>query len=370
MRTLSAIFMITFAAYLVVCLFTLLYGVETVVAALDSGDYSYTLYFVFVVFVPLATISGGALIGYYALLVATILISAIWLLLKSARRFAAELTMKGKSRDHSPFFDLCALMFAVLFVNTVIVVFLTVAGNAPTSPVERMEDWELLFILANASVWEELIARVMLIGLPLMVIDAFQREALRSPQRYILGGGIEIRRAQAMLVIISAVVFGLAHYEGWGSWKVFPAALAGMAFGYIFLKHGLTVAIMLHFSFDYLSMPLLLFEDATPFLLVVGLGVLLWIGLGMGFTIYFAIRIVEVITNKRYLDGSEPAPVGAAGPYSTPQWSESQLRQTQRQWHPSVGVGQGSFLCPTCGSGEAKWHDGGLLCLRCGRLFK
>lgn len=367
-RTLSAAIMISFGAYLAVCLFTLVYGIGIV--GPEIGDHSYTFYFVLLVFIPLGTIYGSALVGYYLLLVATILISAIWLLLKSGRRFTEELTMRGMARSHSPFFDLCGLMFAVLFVNTVIILFLTVSGNSPDSPVEELEDWELLFILANASVWEELIARVMLIGLPLLAVDAIHKGVLRPPQKYVLGGDIKIEWGQTALIILSATIFGLAHYEGWGSWKVFPAGLAGVAFGYMFLKHGLPAAIMLHFSFDYLSMPLTVFDDLFALHLIVALGILLWIGLGLAFTVYFTIRIVEFITKKKYLDEDVPAPVGAFGPYPLPSQATGHQPPLQRQWHPTAGVGQGFFVCPTCGSGEARWHDGGLQCLRCGRRFQ
>lgn len=366
-RTISAGLMLTFAVYLVLCLIVLVYGVGIV--GPEIGGHSYTLYVALLGLVSLVTISGSLLHAWYLFLVGAILISATWLLLKSYRKFFNEITFKGKVRDHSPLFDLCALMFAVLFINTFIVIFLTATGNAPTSPVEDMEDWELLFILANASVWEEIIARVLLIGLPLMVVDLFRRRGLQPVQKYLLGGGMPIAWTQATLVVISAALFGFAHFEGWGSWKVFPAGVAGVAFGYMFLKHGLASAIMLHFSFDYLSMPLTLFDDSLSLQLMVGLGLLLWLGLGLGFTIYFTIRIAEFVTKQKYLD--EAAPISSGAPGSQPPFTGQAYAQSpaHAQWHPTAGVGLGFFVCPSCGSGEARWHDGGLQCLRCGRRF-
>ena len=369
MRSLSAAFMITFAVYLVVCLFTLVYGIDIVYR--DIGDHSYTLYFVFFAIVPLITISGSLLSAYYLLVVAAIVASAIWLLFKSGRKFADELTMKGTARNHSPFFDLCGLMFAVFFINTVIVLFLTASGNSPQSPVDEMEDWELLFLLANASVWEELIARVAVIGIPLLMTDTlFLREPPRPKWRYILGGAVRIRWAEATLVIISAVVFGFAHYEGWGSWKVFPAGIAGLAFGYMFLKHGLPAAIMLHFSFDYLSMPITVFDDLIALQLLVALGVLLWIGMGLAFAVYFTVRIVEFIAGRTFMDEDGGVPAGAQGWGDERRQAPVPREGVERQWHPTAGVGRGLFICPACGSYEARWHEGGLQCLGCGRLFK
>ena len=369
MRTLAAAFMVTFALYLVVCLFTLVYGIDIVNR--DIGDHSYTLYFVFLAVVPLVTISGSLLLAYYLLIVAAIIASAIWLLFRSGRKFADELTMKGKARAHSPFFDLCGLMFAVFFINTVIVLFLTASGRTPLSPVDEMEDWELLFLLANASVWEELIARVAIIGIPLLMIDSlFLRRSVRSIWRYILGGALRIGWTEAALMVISATVFGVAHYEGWGSWKVFPAGIAGLAFGYMFLKHGLPAAIMLHFSFDYLAMPITIFDDLIALQLLVALGVLLWIGMGMAFTVYFTVRVVEFVTKRTFMDGDGGVPSGAQG--WDGEWRQPPPPQhgVERQWHPTAGVGRGFFICPICGSYEARWHEGGLQCVGCGRRFK
>ncbi len=366
-RTVSAWFMLSFVAYLLLCLAALVYGVGIV--GPEIGDHSYTLYVAFLGLVSLVTISGGFLHAWYIFLVAAIIASALWLFLRSLRKFFNEASFNGKARNHSPLFDLCALMFAVLFVNAIIVLFLTVTGDAPSSPVEEMDDWELLFILANASVWEEIIARVLLIGLPLLALDLARRHGLQPVHRYVLGGKIPIGWTQVTFVLISSAVFGFAHFEGWGSWKVFPAAVAGVAFGYMFLRHGLASAIMLHFSFDYLSMPLTLFEGSS-LTIVVGLGLLLWIGLGLGFTVYFTIRIVEFITGQKYLDEPVPSPAGQ-GVSQSPLIAAAQGQyQDGVQWHPTAGVGHGFFVCPSCGSGEARWRDGGLQCLRCGRQFK
>jgi hypothetical protein len=360
--------MMTFAVYLTICLIVLVYGVGIV--GPEIGDHSYTLYVALLGLASLVTISGGLLYAWYIFLVCAILASAAWLLLKSVRKFFDEASFKGRARDHSPFFDLCALMFAVLFINTVIVLFLTATGDAPSSPVEEMEDWELLFILANASVWEEIIARVLLIGLPLFAIDLVRRRGLHRVHKYVLGGGIPIAWTQATLVLASATVFGFAHFEGWGSWKVFPAGVAGVAFGYMFLRHGLASAIMLHFSFDYLSMPLTLLEDSVSLQLVVGLGILLWLGLGLGFTVYFTIRIAEFVMNQKYLDEAQTTAAGLGIAVPPPTGHAQVSHPGYPQWHPTAGVGAGFFVCPSCGSGDARWHDGGLQCLRCGRQFK
>src|SRR2546422_10904490 len=52
-------------------------------------------------------------------------------------------------------------------------------------------------------------------------------------------------------LIGSSVIFGLAHAPGWGWWKVIPAMVAGLRFGYLFLPHGIAAAILAHFVNDY-----------------------------------------------------------------------------------------------------------------------
>ena len=54
----------------------------------------------------------------------------------------------------------------------------------------------------------------------------------------------------SLFLLASSIVFGLAHGPGYGDWKIAPVAVAGLAMGYLFLRHGLHVAIMFHFATD------------------------------------------------------------------------------------------------------------------------
>jgi membrane protease YdiL (CAAX protease family) len=364
-RTISAIIMISFATYLAVCLFTLLYGIGIVSPELEF--WSFTLYVVFLGVYGLVTLSGGMLYGWYLFLVFTIILSAAWVFLTSARGFGKELTMKSEPRSHSPFFDMCGLMVAILFINTVIVLAMVGIGGEATNPTEDVETSELLLLLANASVWEELIVRVLLIGIPLLVIDAVAKRGFRKPHKYLLGGGIAIGRPEVFLIVVSSIIFGLAHLEGWGAWKVFPSGLAGVAFGYMYLKHGLAASILLHFSFDYLSMPLLVFEGSLSLALAVGIGILLWLGLGLVFATYFTIRIAEFLTGKTLFDspGGTPVPAPAGAPYTqSQQWSQ------HSNWTHAPPTSDDFFICPICGSTGARRLQGRRQCRSCGRLFE
>lgn len=380
-RMIAAIMMATFGVYLVVCLFTLVHGIDIVVPELEHR--SFTQYFAFIGVSPLVTMSGSVLQGWYFFLIAAILASAVWLLVRSGSRYIKEITMKAKPRDHSPFFDMCGLMFAIFFVNTVIVLTMSSLGSEPATPVEDTDTWELLFLLANASVWEELLFRVLYIGLPLAAAYVAMTRDFKKIPKYLLGGGITIGAAEVALVLISGILFGFAHFEGWGAWKIFPSGLAGVAFGYMFLRHGLAAAIMLHFSFDYLSMPLVVFEDSLGLLLVVGVGILLWLAVGAVFVVYYGIRLTEFVTKKTFFD--VPTGEGAIHPLlaqRSPQLVYGDGRGPP-QYPPRGATGAGTytvggrpigpdggFICPACGWTAARWLSGSLQCMRCGRIFK
>jgi membrane protease YdiL (CAAX protease family) len=53
-----------------------------------------------------------------------------------------------------------------------------------------------------------------------------------------------------VLIFISALLFGLAHWEGWtgswGYWKIIHAGITGLFLGYAFVKYGIESAIILH----------------------------------------------------------------------------------------------------------------------------
>ena len=373
--------MLPFAVYLVVMLLTLLGGISIVMS--EIGGHSFTFQIALIWLVPLVTISGVILEAWYLLLVVAIVVSAIWLFTRSWRKFSAELTGKGTARDHSPLFDLCGLMFAIFFINSVIVLLMLAGGSDPTAPSEDAEDWELLFLLANASVWEELIVRVLLIGVPLLIIGLVRSRSDMNPLRYLVGGRIDIGWVEAVIILASAAVFGMAHYWGWGAWKVFPSGLAGVAFGYMYLRHGLAASIMLHFAFDYLSLPITIYDVSIGAQLVFGLATLAWLAAGSVFAIYYATRTFEFVLGRRLLEDPADSAVatGVGRPYGygayragatqTGAWSSGRGSVTsESEGAPPFTTGERWFACPVCGSAEARWLDGRLQCLGCGRLFQ
>jgi hypothetical protein len=137
-------------------------------------------------------------------------------------------------------------------VYTIILYLFTVQQEVPDF--EAMPLWEQLHAFAEASVWEEVLTRVLLLGVPLMIYHVLTGRPERNRWRYLVGGGMRIDSAAFVLIVLQGLVFALAHVAGWDLWKVLPTVISGIAFGYLFLKKGLWAAIMLHFTFDYLGM--------------------------------------------------------------------------------------------------------------------
>ena len=379
-KTTAAIMMVTFLVHFVFTLFVLVYGIDIVWP--EIVHHEYPLFVVAPVLITFLTLSGDALGIYYLMIVTSILASAAWFFLKGSKGYWAEMTLKAKSREHSPVFEVCGLMFAGLFIDYVIVILLEVWGMSPSRPTEGSETWDLLFALANASVWEEIITRVLLIGTPLIAVDFLRRKWQPRLRAYVLGGGFKIGFPETILVIVSSSIFGFAHFEGYGLWKVLPAAISGVMFGYLFLKFGIWASVMLHFGYDYLGMPTQVFDSSTSLQTVTIVGLLLWLGLGAIFFVYYLTRIGEFLTGKKYMES--PAATAVQGGYQemwyvppqAPSYQDYSYNQSNygyqeapQQHAPAPGGHIGGYVCPSCGFTQARWIDGRFQCLRCGHLL-
>ena len=135
----------------------------------------------------------------------------------------------------------------------------------------------------NAAVWEEVIARVVYIGLPMAIIAAFCGKG-RDSLRFLLGG-FGLSKAAVVLIVVSALIFGFAHMSGWGLEKVLPTTLSGLIMGYAFVRYGVHVSIGIHFLTDFLGVianPDTMTLAAIFILAVLVLGILCLIDLLIG----------------------------------------------------------------------------------------
>ncbi len=154
------------------------------------------------------------------------------------------------------------------------------SGGIPTGEVTLPEDpFETLFLLSYSPVFEEIGFRVLPIGTllsaSLLLIGRAKANgsswmtrlklvvlALLYPERakklvgaktvgeFGVRGGISL--GEWMMVILTAIVFGLAHFGGgWQAGRISSAALQGLVFALTYLIYGVQAPILLHWFFNY-----------------------------------------------------------------------------------------------------------------------
>lgn len=136
------------------------------------------------------------------------------------------------------------------------IVYILVATSALTeTDTSILENVASIYKLMNASVYEELLCRVLLIGLPVALIVMLRKERDLPFYRYLLGG-FGFRGWMLPIVLISATFFAIGHTEGWGLWKIVPTFSMALVMGYLFVKHGVHTTILIHFLTDFMIGPI------------------------------------------------------------------------------------------------------------------
>ncbi len=390
----------------------------------------------------------GQFLAYYAFVVVALVASGLWYTLRErkqlAQAFRAPLeNISTRLRSMSGWVAIAQVWLATTFFQAALIILLEAVGASPSSPFTSTATnaWTLLWDYSAASVFEEIAFRMFLIGVPMAVaalvlraaragpgpgagVSGAGRSDLRGAVRYLWGGQLrkessrEARLAAGVLILLSGLLFGVAHAPGWGDWKVLPAFVVGLGMGYVFVRHGIGASILVHFATDgslALTLegiggdPLALFTNLFYLgLAVAGAGFLAW------YLLYgweelrdlrrsYGARIVRVpaaasnspppppgswgyappppaapASPSPY--GPSPPPAGPpAGPPQTwgaPPPSASPPGRSGMQlptgysptYHPPpYGFPPVRFQCPYCGWVEARYENRSFTCLRCGR---
>jgi hypothetical protein len=208
----------------------------------------------------LMTIRFSLLAQWHSIMIGAILMSAAALFIiegppfvRMARKSIAAGLLPPIRTDNA-LIMIFRMYMAILGFYIIYYAFLGAFTVEPEVPdFDEMPLWERLHAFAEASVWEEVLSRILMLGIPLMIYHLWTQEGKPS-WRYVVGGGFSIDTTVFVLITFQALVFAMAHVAGWDLWKVLPTMISGMAFGYLFLKRGLWASIILHFTFDYLGM--------------------------------------------------------------------------------------------------------------------
>lgn len=251
LRTVLSVACALVVAVLVFEIITLILNTPDVTEFLS--DKIYKLFLLLPMPTVIFSISGSVLQIYWILVVAAVLISAgyaIWKLI-FAIRSKKDRPVSEKLENTSLYWTGLVISLS-LFVNFVLLMITTAFGNEIVVP-DFGDKIEQMFLLAEASVWEELVTRFLYIGVPMAIISLIvtrKKESLKC-----LFGGFGMSKAALVLIIISGLIFGAAHYSGWDDqlWKVVATSIMGMLLGYVFVRFGLYAAILLHFINNYMS---------------------------------------------------------------------------------------------------------------------
>ncbi|MEM4161416.1 MAG: CPBP family intramembrane glutamic endopeptidase, partial [Thermoplasmata archaeon] len=251
-------------------------------------------------------------------------------------------------------------VFSVIVFITIVYNLLISAGNvSPETPdFETVPVWENMLLLAHASIYEEFAFRAVLLALPLFCIQLLVERKV-AVKRFFTGGQ-KLNMVSGTLLFLSSLIFGLAHaLYGWDVYKVFPAFVAGLGFGYLYLKGGIFASILLHFAFDYMDITYMLAvkEILTPVSEAISIpGIFLTVVVLM-----FAIAIGPIVIFAYFK--------GLLMKFELVSKEEKALEEKKVEGLITLQFSVGS--CPRCGATEARYIDGNTLeCLRCGERRK
>lgn len=296
----------------------LILGVEVFTAFYKSGYvfsnlYSYSNGFLILTPYPttMFTITGIPLQIYYVILLIVMTVSVAW----TVYMFIGPLRSYAANGDEGPIkntalFESATLFAALYVIELAFTMFLLLSG-VDIGPGVSGDDWELMFLLLDASVWEEVVSRILLIGVPMMAIVLILRyrnsdtvDDIADEEtpwwRYLLGG-FGMSRIAVVFIVFSALIFGIAHIPGWGLWKAFPTFLFGLIAGYLFVKYGVHVTIMIHFLTDYLSSFGWLAPNGNTFMVLFLLAIALF---GLVYVWVYVKRCASYLKNE-FIDGED-----------------------------------------------------------------
>jgi hypothetical protein len=334
---------LAFIFLLCTLIIVLFYGLSSIVPnILASGDQAH-LFLITPMPISYAVLEGYWFVGWFVFIFISILLSFIVLFYRDSKPTWKAIKqpmsdLKSRLGSKSAISMIAQLFLALLFFNFAFVLMLGLFGVEQETPsFGDWPSWRMLYDLANASVYEEIITRILFIGIPLFLVHFALGVPMKGrSHKYLLGGGFELGRGTIFLLIFSSSMFSVAHVFSWDLYKIPTTFLAGLALGYLYLRKGIFASILLHFSFNYLSATAILIQDNLPVAMFIGLISILLAVLGSFFFIFYVLKIYYFFSSRPL----EPAPV-----------------VQEKKLH---------FICPRCGGMEARYSEGAFECLNCG----
>jgi hypothetical protein len=270
--------------------------------------------------------------------------------------------------ENSSLYRIAEFFALNLFLSYIYIIFVAAIGHPIVSPIPPgpSEFIGNFFSLTNAGLYEELITRVIYIGVPLFIYYAWSSHGKNSPSRpkslplwrVIWGGGYRFGKPEIVVLIISSLIFGIAHAGSWDVSKIPQAALGGVFLGVLYMRFGLYADVLFHFSVDS---PTVVFVNnygdplaTSSSTFFYSLFILIFVAAGIVVAVAYLIQLGRLIERR---DRSVPVPVGSAVNPS------GELKDRN--------FGERSVICTKCGSGNVGvLYDDIYRCNSCGTVFK
>ena len=163
-----------------------------------------------------------------------------------------------------------SLAFPFTLLLAVLVDSLVTLAGVPIGSISFVDARIAFWSIAYAPLVEEIGFRVTILGLVTLVIALARGGrwkslwALWHPSRTLGSLKIEAWKQQGIYagIVLSAVVFGAAHvWGGWDIGKFFDSFTIGLAFGILYFTHGLPMAVMMHWGFNYFEYSMFYFDQ-------------------------------------------------------------------------------------------------------------
>lgn len=270
----------------------------------------------------------------------------IFLLLIVAVFYIYSLFDLSNRKEKSALFKIAEFFALNLFLSILYIQFVNYIHEPISNPFSSTNiPFSVYFVsLTNAGLYEELITRVLYIGIPLFIY--YRYKGVRLPwYRIVWGGNYKLGAPEVTVWVISSIIFGIAHSTAWDWSKTPQAMLGGFLLGYLYLRYGLFADVLFHYSIDA-SDAILTNAINSP---VANIGTESFLSLEYliflvgGFVV--AIDYIYVLVTKGYKNKED---------------SENKALNFQY-----------SFNCPKCGSNNSKLiYDDIYKCNDCGQIYR
>ena len=164
---------------------------------------------------------------------------------------------EGKREPTSNYLVAVIKWFCILIVVSSIIIFVQDSFGIKTEAPESSNALIQFFNVTLAPITEEIGFRVLLIGIPLYAMYT-QKSSIRlffkslwHPAEFI--DEYQLKRV-IILIIVIGIFFGAAHIisgEPWSLGKFAQATASGIIIGWVYFRHGLISAILVHWATNY-----------------------------------------------------------------------------------------------------------------------